>query len=330
MRFCMECGEKLNDDQLFCPNCGTKVAVEDAIMKDQSAPTRDQYSDGKDQYARVNPLTPDETIQLDEAPDEAIRFDEEPETTTAKKNHKLWVGLGIGAGVLVVGAVILVLVLTGAFKSKSLKPSKEKLITLEDAFLSDAWNQAESLASAVKEASFDADVTFDIEEDSYSSSGFSTASLMDSLSVHLSKDARKGQDIGVQVLYYFNPVLDLRLFDLDQDDILLYCSPGSNDLYRINLQQFLTQMLSSEYESSNVSSMLVQLLLSDQSGKLLEQDYKEVQKVLLGLFEASEVDIEAEETIELFDDEEETCELYTVQPTASELEDALTELFDYL
>ncbi|MBQ5545628.1 MAG: zinc-ribbon domain-containing protein [Clostridia bacterium] len=320
MRFCMECGEKLSDDQLFCPNCGTKVTSEDTVLKEQTDSERDQYTHGRDQYVHPDQLSSDDALQ----------FEEGPEAPAPKKKNKLWIGFGIGAGILAVGAIVLILILTGAFGSKSMKPSKEKLVMLEEAFMSDTLEKAEAFMSAVKDASFDADVTFDVSESSYSSSGFSNVGLLNSLSVHLCKDARKGHDIGILVQYFFNPVLDLRLFDLDKDNVFLYCSPGSNDLYQINKQQFITQMLFSEYgEGANISQF-AQLLLSDQAGKLLEEDFKEVQKLLLDMLRSADIDIEEKEKIELFDGEEETCELYTVRPTSSEIEAFLAKLFDYL
>lgn len=306
MRFCSECGEKLSDEHVFCPNCGTKVPVENPqplIVPEQDTP---------------------------DIPAESIPYAQEPVSAMpVKKKSKLWIGLAIGAGVLAIAAV-LILIFSGAFGKRVMKPSREKLLTLEEAGLTETFDRVNAMSETVTNVSFDADITFEIKQENYTPSSMGMSAIFNSLIVRVQEDRTYNRsNIGLQVLFASNPMLDLRVFDLGQKTMYFYCAPGSDKLYQVSFEKLLAQ---TNLENADVSyDQLLELAESGKLKEMMSEDYNAVRDILLDVIRNSEIDIQPEATIDLFEGQMQVvCEFYTIQPTAEELEEVLLKLLDYL
>ena len=304
MKYCMECGEKMEDDQAYCPNCGTKA-----------------LNTIKSQYNDV--MT--DNVMTEEVPAPA-----------PKKKSKLGLIIGIGAAVLAVGAVFLILALTGVFKTKEkiLAPSKDKLVTLEDRFFTDLWNKSDERVNSIKSTPFDADVTFQagdgrIEEGS-SYGGLDTATLLNNASLQISVDGRKGFDVGAKLNVWSNPVLDLRLFDLSQRKVSFYCSPGSNKLYEASVDVLTQNLLRENGAYSNVPvEQIFAIVYSGNTTQMLQSDYNAVKNAFVQALRESDVQISTDQPIGLFNGEEQVvCEVYVVHPTQQAIETFLNSVID--
>ncbi len=306
MRFCSECGEKLSDEHVFCPNCGTKVLIE-------------------------NP----ESFHISEqnkvdVPTASIPYAQEPvPAMPAKKKSKIWIGLAIGVAVLVIAAVV-ILILTGAFGERIMKPSREKLLTLEEAGLTETFDRVNAMSETVTNVSFDADITFEIKQENYTPSSMGMSAIFNSLIVRVQEDRTYNRsNIGLQVLFASNPMLDLRVFDLGQKIMYFYCAPGSDKLYQVSYEKLFAQTI---LENADVSyDQVLELAESGKLKEMISEDYNAVRDILLDVIRNLEIDIQPEATIDLFEGQMQVvCEYYTIQPTAEELEEVLLKLLDYL
>lgn len=304
MKYCMECGEKLADDQLFCPMCGAKVQQMTDEQPEPMQPMQD-YATPQTEY-EPNP----------------------------KKSNKLGIILGVCAGVLAVGVVVLVLFLTGVFgknglsREKILEPSKEKLVQLEDKAVVEVRNQVNAVASELKKASFDADVTIEIPE-SDDNDGFNAASILRNAKLQIRSDVQNGRNFGLALLLYNNPLLDVRVFDIGQKTISFYCAPGSDKLYVASLDVLLKNLYGSMGVGDQELNALMEYMLSDEEKPNIESDYEAVKQALKDTVNIAEIDIQTEQTVALFNGQEQvTCELYTWRPTQEQIEFFLNKVLD--
>lgn len=303
MKYCMECGEKMADDQRFCPICGTKAP--DA------------------------PVQPEESVTT--ATESGIEMNPEK-----KKNGKLGIILGICAGVLAIGAVILVLVLTGVIGKKApkkeivLEPSKEKLVQLEDESITDVYERAVSLSSTLKNTSFDAIVTLEVP--SVNTGYYDISGILNNTELQIRSDVHKDKkNYGITLLMMQNTFFDLRLFDIGQNKISFYASSVPTVMYELSLDEFLTNLIDTQNAGGiNIQSML-EFMLSDQAGEKQKEDYEAIKKAFLDTVLEGEVDIKEDETVKLFNGKEEiVCELYTVKPTKEQIESFLNRTLDII
>ena len=302
MRYCTECGEKLQDDQSFCPNCGAKI-----IRPDESEQNRQPVADNGE-YAQP-----------------AVN----PSPAPKKNNKKIWIVICAAVVALALVAVILLLTIprcTGTGRGaveEILPPSKEKIVTLESRSLDQVWNTAFNNADSMKDSSFDADISLDLQMDSSESQSAPVSAIVRSVALSLKKDRN---NFAANLSLFGNTYLDLRLFDLDKDTIYLYCAPGSDKLYQIRLQTIVDLLSDSVVDSDVPLDEIKDLLLSDKSAGLLQKDYEAIRDAFLELIGNAEVNAEA--TVELFGNSV-PCELYTIRPTAEQFETALNRLLTY-
>lgn len=301
MKYCMECGEKLEDDQLFCPMCGAKVQQ---TPEEQPELLQDQM-----------PIQP----EID---------------NKTKKSNKLGIILGICSGVLAIGVVILVLFLTGVFgknslrSQKTMEPSKDKLIQLEEKALADAQDQIAAYVTELGKTSFDADVTVELPE-MESSDGFDTAAIIKNAKIQIRSDVQNGKNVGFALLLYNNPLLDVRVFDLDQKTISFYCAPGSDKLYVASLDVLMKNLTQSEDVGNEKIDAVMDFAFSEDAKKKIESDYEALKKAFTDTIDKAEIDIKTEQTVALFNGQEQvTCELYTWRPTQEQIEFFLNNILD--
>ena len=167
----MECGEKLRDDQQFCPNCGTKVIRQEEETKEQGY-TGQTFTEND--FQPVN---------------------DQPAPAPKKNMKKILIAICAVAVVAALVAVVLLLTLPRCSKNKDaeekiLEPSKEKIVSLEGSCLDQVWNTAKEGVSSFKDSKFDADVTVDLKVDSYyaGSSASTIANYLPYVTLNLAKD----------------------------------------------------------------------------------------------------------------------------------------------
>lgn len=316
MKYCNQCGERLNDDQAFCTNCGAPVAA----VKQKS-----QYRD--------EPVYQDDQVYDIPAP--------------APKNKKaLTIGLIVGGSILLIGLVFLILWLTGVFNKKDgadestdnefgtrisdtvvekMDPSYEKLIAVEDNFLFDTFSKIKTCLTVLRKACVDVDVTADATK-AYTSSGFDVADLVNRAKIQVHADGRTGYDLGADLTISGNPIVDLRLFDLDKNKVKFYCSTDPDYMYVAALDDMIPNLVS---QNSGIPvKELLELLYSGKLPSMIESDYKDLSIAVTGLIKKENTTVDPETTVNMGDLGYMTCEKYIVTPTADDFEVFLGKILD--
>ncbi len=311
MRYCKECGEKLTDNQRVCPICGTAVQDSDA-------------SAGEEQTVF-----------------------EKAASQKPKKSNRLKIILSIAAGVVAVGIVFLVLFLTGVFKqckptdsrstdgqdsetadSEILAPSKEKIAQLEKRNLTAIRDKAFEQIAFYQSLSFDADVT--LESDSDGGAGrLSTADFLNNAKLQLRMDNRSGKDLGVSFLLWNNPIIDLRAFDLDREQISVYSSARSDKIFTVSVNQIVELLASGQVGQAQWIRYALRMILSDNLSEKLKPETDLLIESFINAILSCNVDIQTDQSVLLFDgDETVDCEVYTMRPTAEQVASFLNSLID--
>ena len=305
MKYCKECGEKLTDNQLVCPICGTAVQDEDSAASD-------------------------ETIV------------KEGVSSAPNKNKKTRIILSIAAGVLAVGIILAVLFLTGVFKKcrtnetgpadrdaqTELAASKEKLARLEKQYLTDIRDKAIERVSAFQSLSFDADITLEAKS-SDSSGGLSNADFLNNAKLQLRTDNSNGKNIGISFLLWNNPIIDLRAFDLDKEKISLYSSARSDKLFVISFDRILSALTGNQADQTAGIEYALQMLLTDGNLEKIKPETDLLTDGYIDTLLSNDVDIKENATVTLFNGEQTVeCELYTIVPTKEQIESFLNLVLD--
>ncbi len=305
---CQNCNANIPEGSVFCPNCGSKVTV----PQPEAAPASAFCSNCGERLAPGSAFCTNCGASQSAAASGGAK-------KPAGSGKKAPVGLigGIAGGVVVI-ALALILIFTGAFQSASgtFRTIMEK--ALVDTVVS-ALDTADSKASAVE---FSTDMTIGLELGADSE----VAEYLDDASITVKVDADKksvlsevgvrfgGSDILSATVTYADGVAGFYLPDLDKE------------YYTFNIEEFI----------SNLSGEDVSLGLNDEQPTLdtkkvaaLWQRYADI---VLDIINKDNVSVEKKQTVELgtLKEEVENCTVYTFEPSEEDIEAMLLALSEEL
>ncbi len=104
--FCGKCGTAIPEGALFCPDCGTPVAVEtEQQMSAQETAQETVTHETETQEAATQETAAQETATATAVAEPCVRpADPQPETPVVKKRKKWWIGVLIALGVVIAAA----------------------------------------------------------------------------------------------------------------------------------------------------------------------------------------------------------------------------------
>ncbi len=301
MKFCLNCGERLNDDASFCGFCGAAQANASA-----GAPVQDGG------YANNGvPASPEYAPQA------------------AKKRFstaKFWVIIGVCVVVIALGVTLFA---SGAYVS--LMPNSRLKLGVAENRLVDA--ALDSYFDARKDSvSYDAELSANIDVASGADSETAMyANLINDLTIEMGINASPdGSLLGISASYRNNELLDATIV-ADSDKLGLYIPVADSNYYTIDIDALMA--LISEYAgetsvSSQSFSGLYENTVIDE--KAFRKDVKAILKILSGLSTDDNTEIESGEDISLFiDDEDITGAVYSISPDKDDYTTVLLALVDH-
>lgn len=310
---CQNCNTPIPEGSVFCPNCGTKV---EAPQAEHTVPQEDASycANCGEKLAPGSAFCPNcGTAQASTSGTAAGGNEKKP---TGGKKLPLGILGGIAGGI-VVAAVALVLILTGAFKSDA----GQFRTIMEKALVDPVVTTLESAdTEAVAEISTDMTVSLEAESDSIA------AEYLDDTSITVKVDADKngmlsqvdltlmGSDILSATVTYADGVAGLYLPDLD------------NEYYTFAVQEFI----------NNLSGEEIDLGLENEAAALDTKQaaalWARYAGIVLDIVSKDNVSVEKKQTVELIalQEEIEKCTVYTFEPTEEDIEAMLIVLADTL
>lgn len=273
MAFCPNCGEKLPEDSAFCPNCGTAV---------RSAP----------------------------APAPAVQ---KPAKMKGGKS-KIIIGVAVAAAVAVVLGVAAYAV-TGLFSS----PAKKFISYQEDLFMTEVLSQLEKGVDKVGSTSFSSDLTITASVDNSNIDYY----LSDS-AINLGIDYKKNNLIASGELVLMGSSVIDGTFTYEDGKIGFQLPQVDNSYYVMDIGA-----LAEEISGRNVHSN--DLKMPEISGKQWRTLVENYLKVVYPTVTKKNLKVEKKKTVRLSGlSDSFTGTVYTFTPTAEDIEDLMNRLADQI
>lgn len=330
MKFCAQCGERLDDASAFCSRCGAKQAGFDFEQK---------VSDAADNAVETAEGAVNDAETVIENAGEEIRaeYDEAVTAVTAysaadykeprpvKKRRRGWIIAAIVAAALLlsVGA----LAATGAYTS--LIPHSKLKLGLAERSLFNTSVQAVNRALPEQDG-LNADFELGVDIDPGEMGGFyadyygQIFDIINNLKLFASVDTRECLDLSVRGDYKGNTAADLRLF-VEKDKFGVYIAPADDDLYTITRTALLGK-LAPELDPAKTD------FLFDKIDKAaLRQDSEAIADIVKKALKEADIAIEKNVPVDLFNDGEQIkAAVYTITLTEEQIKALLTDIADYL
>jgi len=165
MKYCAQCGERLNDASMFCSNCGAKQpGTEKAAEAVETAVDAVDNAEAVYEEAAADAEGASEAVFAEAAGVDDINYAAAEAPVKKKKRTGLWVGLGIAAVAII---AIVALMVTGAY-ANLIPHSKLKLALAERKLYNGAVETVTRELPMTDGISANVDFTFDIDaEDPY-------------------------------------------------------------------------------------------------------------------------------------------------------------------
>ena len=300
MKFCAQCGEPLEDGDIFCPNCGSPQS------SDTGSSERNANASGADTGLTQ---TTDSIVDL-------------PEPTPKKKKIKIKPKaiIAIALVAAIVGGLA-ALILSGAYAAL-LPAGKLKLGLAEKKLFGEVANDPLVRDIDAKQLSFE--LTFDFED--FDEIDSDAADLLNKAKINFDYDA-KGKGIGLTAGLKGNTLLDFRMI-CDGEKVGLYLSPASDDYYIANVRTVLETITG----NNDLPEINLDILFEQMDTAKVKKDGNAILGILAKSLSKAEIDIEKKVDIELFgEDDLVNCVEYDIDLDDEELiEDLINDIADYL
>ena len=305
MKYCSQCGERLEDGDIFCPACGSRqqefapVQAQAPAAVTESAPAQNEYD-----YP---------------AADTSLNGEAAPVVPKAKKK-KTGLIIGLAAAALVVLGVAALFV-TGAYASL-LPHSKLKLGLAENKLIQSV--SANRYADFELPEAVDYRLTADLVTNDYVD--YSTEEIADMIkdcTLTGSIDTVEGYGLAARLDYKGNTAVDLKLL-MDEEQLGLYLSPASDDYYTFSTKKLYERLFPDE--DPEKYKELFKTVDIDK----VKKDYQNLLDIVLRSLNDAEIDIQKNMPVTLFDGEAHKAAVYTVPITEELVRDVLTAVIDYL
>ena len=318
MKYCGACGTPVEDDCLFCPNCGQRLEERiDPVPEPEPYVANEPVQEPEPEPAAYEPnVFEEEETPVQPAP-------EEPSLPGKKKGIPKLAFIIAGAAAAI--ALVVVLIFTGVF-SGLLPHSKLKLKYAEQKLFKELTAAANTGVSEVQDIDMAYELTMKAvaASDSYYSNT-ETADIMNKLTVSGGGDMDKnGGNYSVVAEYKGNELIDFRCF-LEKERLSVYLSPLSDELYTCDIKEML-ETLADEL-NLDLDEGPDQLRDMD----LAKKDAEKITKIIFKHLLNGDVKISKGKTVRLFDEEETVkgAAVYQISLSEKQWKALLTELVSY-
>lgn len=329
MKYCAQCGERLNDASMFCSNCGAKQpgtekaaeAVETAVdAVDNAEAVYEEAEAAADAEGASDAEGAAEAVFAEAAGVDDINYAAAEAPVKKKKRTGLWVGLGIAAAAII---AIVALMVTSAY-ANLIPHSKLKLALAERKLYNGAVETVTRELPMTDGISANVDLTFDIDaEDPYGyMSGY--LDIINDIKLGISFDTRENLDLGIRGEYKGNTAADLRLF-VDEDKLGLYIAPADDDVYTMT-RTALLEKIAPELDPEKTDFLFKKL-----DREAVKKDVDAITAIVGKALKDADIKIEKNAPICPFNEEGEIkAAVYTVTLTEEQMKTLLTDIADYI
>lgn len=321
MKFCPNCGTKLEDEVRFCPECGSKAG--DPVRPEQAAPAAAAAAPAPaEQKAPAAPA---------EEPAYSAPVSSEP---APKKKKKGKAGVVIAVILALLIAACAALYFTGLYK-KLLPASRLKLGLAEkdnvDRILDEAFN--EPVVEVPESVKAKANVSVDLDlSGSLDPESMLIQSIIKKLVLEIGIDAKTDDHsfIDLGVIYMGNKLLSGTAF-IKEDKIGVYAPALDEHYYTMTPEALMKLFTEKETEGEDSSSSLSDIDLTPFDEAKTRKEIDQLLVIIGKISTKENTQIDKNVGVQLFAGEEKvTADRYVITPSEKELEKMYNDIADFL